>query len=109
LFNTDTDLLFPPRAIPSLCDQRGQEWQKLITKTLKAGTNSLEQIALILMMARINSCATCNSDSYRAMNGCTSCSKQTLKRFRGSDKELQALFDETKLEVELNLKLKQAK
>jgi hypothetical protein len=54
----------------------------------------------------MNSCATCNSDSFRAMNGCTSCSKQSLKRFHGQDQELMDLFDETKSEVEQNIKNK---
>ncbi|HTX91910.1 MAG TPA: hypothetical protein VMC09_11920 [Anaerolineales bacterium] len=100
MFNSDTDLLFPPRTIPTLCAARGPIWRDLIQQTLQAGPGSPDQTAFILMMARLNSCSTCNSDSYRAMNGCTACSKQALKRYHGTDEELVKLFDHARTEVE---------
>jgi hypothetical protein len=100
VYNADTDLLFPPRAIPALREERGAAWQDLVTGVIEAGPDSPEQIAFILMMARMSNCATCNSDSYRAMNGCTVCAQQSLKRFHGADEELSGLFQAAKAEVE---------
>jgi len=100
MYYPDTDLLFPPRAIPTLQDARGPLWRDLVTGTVETGPDSPEQMGFILMMARLSNCATCNSDSYRAMNGCVTCSKQALKRFCGTDGELVGLFQAAKLEVE---------
>jgi hypothetical protein len=106
MFNPDTDLLFPPRGIAGLSSERGLEWRNLVSAVETAGLDSLEQISFILMMARLNNCATCNADSFRAMHGCTTCAKQSLKRFHGSDEELNRLFDTTRSEVSLFLQKK---
>jgi hypothetical protein len=100
MYNPDTDLLFPPRAIPALCDERGAVWRNLVSAVEKSGQDSLDQTAFILMMARMNTCGTCNADSYRAMNGCTTCARQSLKRFHGPDDELVKMFQTAKAEVE---------
>jgi predicted peroxiredoxin len=99
MYNPDTDLIFPPRGISSLCNERGTAWQDLVTAVEKTGPDSPEQMAFILMMARLNSCATCNADSYRAIHGCTVCAKQSLKRFHGMDEELTILYETAKVEV----------
>jgi predicted peroxiredoxin len=99
LYNADTDLLFHPHAIPALAEVRGGPWRDLVKAAVESGPDSPEQMTLILMMARLNSCATCNSDSFRAMNGCTTCAKQSIKRFRGTDEELADLYQTTKSEV----------
>ncbi len=100
MYNPDTDLLFPPRILPALRELRGTPWQELVTSIISAGPGSLEQVAFVLMMAYLNNCATCNSDSYRAINGCTICAKQSLKRFHESDQTLIEIFQSTKGEVE---------
>ena len=100
MYNPDTDLLFPPRALPALRDLRCIAWKELVSSVIIAGSSSLEQITFILMMARMNNCATCNFASYRAINGCTACTKQSLKRFREDDSALIKLFHATRLEVE---------
>ena len=104
MYNPDTDLLFPPRAILHLSDERGAAWRDLVTAVAESGQDSLDQTAFILMMARMNVCGTCNSDSYRAMNGCTVCSKQSLKRFHESDEVLTNIYDLARGEVEQYLK-----
>jgi hypothetical protein len=78
-------------------------WQELITAVEKTGPDSPDLMAFILMMARLNNCATCNADSYRAIHGCTVCSKQSLKRFHGSDEELTGLFETARSEVSVFL------
>jgi len=106
MVNPNTDLIFPPRGISSLCNERGTAWRDLVTAVEDAGPDSPEQMAFILMMARLNSCATCNADSYRAIHGCTVCAKQSLKRFHGSDEELTKLFETSKTEVVMFLQKK---
>jgi hypothetical protein len=99
MYSNSTELLFPPRTIPALADARGPLWRDLVTATAKWADSSIEQTALTLMMARLNNCAVCNVDSYRAIHGCEACSKQTLKRFRGPDEELLQLYDAARIEV----------
>ena len=108
MYNPEPDLLFPPRAIPALNDLRSSPWRELVTTVLETGPDSLEQMAFILMMARLNNCATCNADSYRAMTGCTTCAKQSIKRFHETDEALAAIFRATRLEVEQYLQKKSA-
>jgi alkylhydroperoxidase family enzyme len=108
MYNPDTDLIFPPRGISPLCNERGAPWQELVAAVEQTGLDSPEQMAFILMMARLNNCATCNSDSYRAINGCIVCAKQSLKRFHGSDEELKGLFETARTEVSVFLRNKYA-
>ncbi len=100
MYNPDTDLLFPPRAIHALSEERGPAWQSLVQTVERASIDSLDQTAFILVMARMSACATCNSDSFRAINGCLICARQSLKRFHGTDQELVELFQAAKDEVE---------
>ena len=99
MYYPDTDLIFPLRSIPSLINERGATWRDMVTAVEKTGVDSPEKMAFILMMARLNNCATCNADSYRAINGCTVCSHHSLKRFHGSDEELTSLFEAARIEV----------
>ena len=100
MYNPDTDLLFPGRVISTLGDQRGETWQGLVARVGEAEPESIEYLAFILMMARLDGCVTCNADSYRAMHGCTACARQTLKRYRGSDEDLAGLYRAARLDVE---------
>jgi hypothetical protein len=104
MYNPDTDLLFPPRVLPALRDLRGAAWQDLVTSVIDSGPDSSALMAFVLMMARMNNCGTCNADSYRAMNGCTVCAKQSLKRFHESDEMLAKLYELARGEVEQYLK-----
>ena len=99
MINSETDLLFPLRVIPALCAERGPVWQELVATVEQSAADSVDHTAFILLMARMNSCATCNSDSFRAMNGCVICSRQSLKRFRGTDDDLTRTFETAKIEV----------
>jgi hypothetical protein len=97
--NEDTELLFPPRAIPALRNLRGPAWQSLVDGTTAAQDASTEHLAFLLMMVRLSGCANCNSSSYRAQHGCTQCATQTVRRYRGSDEDLQKLFEATEDEI----------
>ena len=100
MYNPETDLLFPPRTLPALRALRGAPWRDLVTLVLAAGPESCEQMAFVLMMARMNNCATCNADSFRAMTGCTTCTKQSLKHSHETDEALVALFQAAHADVD---------
>ena len=106
MYNPETDLLFPPRSLPALRNLRGSVWQNLVTKVLEDGAESVEQMAFVLMMARLNNCTTCNADSFRAMTGCATCATLSLKRFHETDDALVLLFQTARGEVEQYLQKK---
>ena len=56
---------------------------------------SIEVLALMSLMIELNGCLACETDSYRAMRGCTACAQQTLRRYKGSDEELICLYQES--------------
>jgi hypothetical protein len=103
MYNDDTELLFPSRVISTLRDLRGPEWAKLVKKIEKTEEDSLEHLAFVFMMVKLNGCATCNPDSFRAMRGCTECAHQAVKRFRGDDAELLEMYDKALVEMEKHL------
>ena len=85
---TDNEILFPHYAIPALRNTRGPKWRQLIDRISQKDETSVEVIALMSVMIQLNGCLACETDSFRAMRGCTSCAQQTLRRFKGSDEEL---------------------
>lgn len=91
MYNSDTDLLFPLRVIPSLRNLKGTDWQELIDRVVDG--DATEQQAFVLMMVRLCGCTACDADSFRAMRGCSQCSRLTIKRYRGTDGELITQFE----------------
>ena len=92
---TDNEILFPHYAIPALRNTRGRAWMELIDRLSGKDETSVEVIALMSLMIELNGCLACETDSYRAMRGCTSCAQQTLRRFKGTDEELISMYDES--------------
>ena len=99
ILNSDTDMLFPLRAIPQLSDLRGTEWKNLIERLSDAKTDQAQKIAFTHMVVKQAGCSSCNADSFRAMRGCTQCSRMVIKRFKGSDAELIKVYQESLKEV----------
>jgi hypothetical protein len=100
MFNADTELLFPPRVIPSLRDLRSEPWKNLVDHSLQQKPDGLDRLAFVLLMVRLSGCTTCHADSFRAMRGCTQCALQTVRRFRGNDEELMEMFSLARQDVE---------
>lgn len=100
MYNSDTELLFPVRVIPSLRDLRGEAWQKLVDRVSAVDADPFDQQAFVLMMVRLSSCTACDADSFRAMRGCTQCARLMIRRFRGSDQELVSQFISYRHEVD---------
>jgi len=96
MYNSDTELLFPPRVIPVLRDLRGRKWEELVDQVVPQDEMSPDKLAFVLMMIRLNGCLTCNADSYRAMRGCTDCAVQTLRRNRDKDEKLLKMYAKAK-------------
>lgn len=103
MFNQDTEVLFPMRVIPALRDLHGEEWGQLIDRLQIADSTPAERYAFVLMMVKMCGCVGCNADSFRAMRGCTQCAQQTVRRNRGSDRELLEQFRQVQREVEAYL------
>ncbi|MGD8555452.1 MAG: hypothetical protein PVJ07_03055 [Anaerolineales bacterium] len=92
-YNSDTEIIFPMRVASQLRSARGQRWQRLVDQVLASREGSEERLGFSLLFVRLSGCLTCHADSYRAMRGCTLCAKQTVRRFRGDDSELIALYE----------------
>jgi len=94
MYQNDAEILFPARVVPLLRNLRGPEWQRLIDEIMRHAPGSEEEQAFSLMMIRLDGCLTCHADSYRAMRGCTLCAQQTITRFKGSDTDLVAAYEQ---------------
>ena len=103
MVNSDTEVLFPSRVIPSLRALHGEEWARLVDYIQSAEAAPIERHAFALMMVRMCGCASCNADSFRAMRGCSQCSRQTVRRLRGGDKEIIEQFHQMQKEIETYL------
>lgn len=101
MYQSDAEVLFPARVIPLLRNLRGPEWRYLVDRVLAAGESHPDTLAFVLMMIRLDGCMTCHSDSYRAMRGCSMCARQAISRFKGSDRDLIALWERARAEIDL--------
>jgi hypothetical protein len=106
MYNNDTELLFPTRVIKDLAGLRGPEWDELVNRVKNLAEDSIDHLAFVLMMTKLDGCTTCNSDSFRAMRGCTQCAILNIRRFRGSDKELIRLFEQARKEITKTMEAK---
>jgi hypothetical protein len=100
MFNPDTEVLFPMRVVPSLHELHGEEWAGLVEHIRSERSTPAEKHAFVLMMVRMCGCVGCNADSFRAMRGCSQCSRQTVRRFRGGDHEIVEQYKQIYKEVE---------
>jgi hypothetical protein len=103
MVNSDTDMLFPLKIIPTLGDLRGSDWQALVAKLSDDQAETGEKIAFTFLMVKLAGCSGCNADSFRAMRGCAQCSRQTIKRFKGSDTDLLKNYRDCQKEVQTYL------
>ena len=104
MFNSDTELFFPMRVTPTLKAVRGEEWDALVERVSGLGANEVEKIAFTNLIVKLAGCPGCDADSFRAMRGCTQCSRLVVKRFKGSDADLLEQFETCKKDVEAFLK-----
>jgi hypothetical protein len=103
MYQSDTEMLFPARVIPSLKHLRGAAWRRLVEQVSKQEEGERDTLAFGLMMIRLDGCLTCHADSYRAMRGCTACAQQTIARFKEPDEALIRLFKQARKDVDAYL------
>lgn len=99
MFNSDTELFFPIRVIPTLAGVRGKDWDELIERLGSAQATELEQIAFTDLVVHLAGCSGCDADSFRAMRGCTQCARLVVRRFKGSDQDLLDQYEQCKTEI----------
>jgi len=104
MIHEDTEVIFPPRVIPTLKHLRGTDWQTLIEKVEHLPKDDPDRLAFVLLMTRICGCVTCHADSFRAMRGCTQCSNQSVRRYREPDDQLLVDFETARREIDDNVK-----
>ena len=101
-----TEMIFPPRLNSTLRDLRDAEWAHLVDQIESLEPADKNRMAFELLIVRWTGCFNCQADSFRAMQGCAQCAAQAVKRYRGTNAELQTLFSEATNEVETHLKKK---
>ncbi len=98
--NPDTELLFPMRAISSLSNLRGAEWQNLVNLVENKDELDPEKVAFSALIIKLAGCLGCSADSFRALRGCTQCSKLVIRRYKGTDSDLSKMYEDTRIEIE---------
>jgi hypothetical protein len=104
----ENELLFPSHVIPKLIDSRGEAWEELVDRVSRLPEDHPEALAFSLMMIHLDGCMACETDSYRAMRGCTACALQMLRRFKGPDKELLERYRSALNEVHEHIETERA-
>ena len=99
MFNSDAELLFPPRLLPDIKGIRSETWAKMVGQASGQKSHLLDQLAMELLLVKLAGCVNCDSDSFRAMKGCEFCIRQALRRFKGSDSELMRTYEQSKKEI----------
>jgi hypothetical protein len=97
---TDNEILFPHQIIPMLARAGGPRWQALVNEIVTLPETHERTLAFMLMMVRIDGCLACETDSFRAMRGCSTCALQSLRRLKADDDALLALYDKALSEVQ---------
>jgi hypothetical protein len=100
LMYTDNELLYPNYVTSLLRDMRGDEWRKLIDHVVDLPDDHPDLLGFALMMIRLNGCMECETDSYRAMCGCAMCATQTLRRYKGPDRDLLDAYEKALVDVQ---------
>jgi hypothetical protein len=103
MYHEDAEMLFPMRVVPSLGDLRGVPWKHLVARIAELDEDDSDALAFGLMMIRLSGCLNCQADSFRALRGCTACARQAILRYRGTDQELQRLFEKSRKEIQIYL------
>ena len=99
----NTEIMFPSNVIPALREASGPAWRGLVDKVTSLDDTHPESLAFSLMMIRLDGCMECETDSFRAMRGCTACALQTVRRHRANERELLRLYQAALADVKTYL------
>jgi len=103
MYHRETEILFPMRVAYTLKDMRGDVWRDLVDRACKAETTSTDRLAFNLLIIRLCNCLSCQTHSYRALNGCEQCAKHSVRRFQGEDTELVLQFEDAVIDIDIHL------
>jgi len=103
LMYAQNELLYPHYVTAQLCHLRGPEWQALVERVTMLPESQEEVLAFSLMMIRLNGCMACETDSYRAMRGCYACAAQTMRRYKGPDRDLLRVYEQALADIRQHL------
>lgn len=95
-----TEIMFPPHAIPLVRDAVGPLWQALADRVAPLEDDHPDKLAFMLTLIRLDGCLDCETDSFRAMRGCDLCAQQVLRKFRKNEEALLALYAQAHQDVE---------
>jgi hypothetical protein len=95
----DNELLFPPYVISRLRNAGGERWTELVDRVRKLPEDDPERLSFCLMMVRFLGCVNCETDSYRAMRGCTACALQGMRRHKEGDRPLLERLEKAAAEL----------
>ena len=101
-----TEIMFPPAIIPELANVGGAKWRWMVEKVATLDETAPETLAFCLMMIRLCGCLECETDSFRALRGCTVCAQQSARRFGHNEQEIQKIYRLALQEVQTYLKQK---
>jgi hypothetical protein len=97
--NVKNELFFPPELIEDLADLRDSDWRKLVERVAPLPDSHPDVLAFALVVIKLGGCLSCGPGSFRHMKGCLSCSRQAIGSFKGNDRDLVAMFEESREEV----------
>ena len=81
----------------------GPAWRSLVDQVAQLDETDPASLAFSLMMIRLDGCLSCETDSYRALRGCSACALQTVRRHRGNERELLRLYQAALTDVKAYL------
>jgi hypothetical protein len=99
MYQSDAEILYPNRVTSTLRELRGGAWRQLVDNVLSRPEGDAATLAFTLMMIRLDGCLTCHADSYRAMRGCALCAQHTIERYKGTDEQLLAAFQQAQSDI----------
>lgn len=99
IYQDESQMIFADWMVSSLDTFGVPLWQNFFEQVSESPSDSLERKAFVLMIAKLDSCETCNADSFRALRGCVRCVEQNISRMREKPQELLDLFEKAMEEI----------
>ena len=93
------EILFPHKSTAALTMIRDPKWRELAKRIAALPEEHPDSVAFCLMMIRQCGCLDCNPDRYKALMGCTACSKRTITAYKGMDEGLLRAYKEARKAV----------
>ncbi len=93
------EILFPHKCVSALSNLREDKWRELAKRVANLPEDHPDSLAFCTMMIRQCGCLDCNPDRYKALMGCTACSKRNVVGYKGADEGLIRAFKQARKDV----------